>query len=193
VRRSLLLRVGAVLVSALAVAACGSDAPSPRGGAASLPGPLPAGVEVAAEQADAVRAPAFRLTLLDGSQVDPADYWRDRPVVLSFFSSWCTLCAQQQTMLNGLATRYGDAVAAFGVAGVDTGEAVQAFLQEHDVPYAVGLDDPDGRTWNAYAVREPPVVAVIGLGGRLIRGWPGGVDAETLHAVLDGLVTLPAG
>ena len=191
--RSLRLGVGALLASALVVAACGSDASSPRGGAASLPGPLPAGVAVAVEQADAVRAPAFRLTLIDGSQVDPADYWRDRPVVLSFFSSWCTLCAQQQAVLNGLASRYGDAVAVLGVAGVDTEEAVRAFLQEHDVPYAVGLDDPDGRTWNAYAVREPPVVAVIGLGGRLIRGWPGGVEAETLHAVLDGLMTLPAG
>lgn len=188
-----MLRVGAALVGALLFSACGSDSSSPRGGEASLPGPLPAGVVVAAERADAVRAPAFQLALLDGSPVDPADYWHERPVVLSFFSSWCTLCARQQAVLNGLADRYGDAVAVLGVAGVDTEAAVQAYLQEHDVPYAVGLDDPDGRTWNAYAVREPPVVAIIGPGGRLIRGWPGGVDAETLHAVLDELVTLPAG
>jgi hypothetical protein len=77
------------------------------------------------------------------------------------------------------------------VAGVDTAEDVQGYLQEHDVGYAVGLDD-EGRIWNAYAVREPPVVAVVGRGARLIRGWPGGVDAPTLRAVLDELVTLPA-
>jgi hypothetical protein len=41
-------------------------------------------------------------------------------------------------------------------------------------------------------VREPPVVAVVGRGGGLIRGWPGGVDADTLHGVLDDLVSLPA-
>jgi peroxiredoxin len=188
----LLLRVGAVLVSALAVGGCGGDAPSPRGGSAFLPGPLPAGVEVAAEQTDAVRAPTFRLTLLDGSPVDPAEYWRDRPVVLVFFSSWCTLCARQQADLNRLLDRYGDGVVVLGVAGVDNEATVQVYLQEHDVPYAVGIDDPDGRIWNAFAVREPPVVAVVGRGGRLIRGWPGGVDADTLHGVLDGLVRLPA-
>jgi len=77
------------------------------------------------------------------------------------------------------------------VAGVDTAADVQGYLQEHDVGYAVGIDDA-GRIWNAYAVREPPVVAVVGRGGRLIRGSPGGVDAPTLRAVLDELVTLPA-
>jgi cytochrome c biogenesis protein CcmG/thiol:disulfide interchange protein DsbE len=41
-------------------------------------------------------------------------------------------------------------------------------------------------------VREPPVVAVVGRGGRLNRGWPGGVDADTVHGVLDGLVSPPA-
>lgn len=72
---------------------------------------------------------------------------------------------------------------------MDTEAAVQAYLQKHDVPYAVGLDDPDGRIRNAFAVREPPDVAVVGRRGRLIRGWPGGVDADTLDAVLDGLVS----
>ena len=67
---------------------------------------------------------------------------------------------------------------------------VQGYLQKHDVGYAVGLDDA-GRILNAYAVREPPVV-VVGRDGRLIRGWRGGVDAATLRAVLDELVTLPA-
>jgi peroxiredoxin len=174
-----------------AVASCGGVAPSPRGGADFLPGQLPAGVVVAPERTDALAAPEFSLTLLDGAVVDPADYWRDRPVVLVFFSSWCTLCARQQGDLNSLLGRYRDAIAIFGVAGVDTADDVQGYLQDHDVGYAVGLDDA-GRVWNAYAVREPPVIAVVGRGGRLIRGWPGGADAPTLRAVLDELVTLPA-
>jgi len=79
----------------VALASCGGETPSPRGGAVFLPGQLPAGVVVAPERTDAVAAPEFALTLLDGSVADPADYWRDRPVVLVFFSSWCTLCARQ--------------------------------------------------------------------------------------------------
>jgi hypothetical protein len=78
-------------------------------------------------------------------------------------------------------------VAVVGVAGSDKAEAVRSWVSEHEVGYPVGID-PDLATWRRYAVRTPPAVAVVAPGGKLIRGWPGGVDTETLEVALDEVV-----
>jgi hypothetical protein len=74
-----------------------------------------------------------------------------------------------------------------GVAGQDRAPAVRSWLGEHDVTYSVGID---GRleTWRRYAVRTPPAVILVGPGGKLLRGWPGGVETDALDAELQRLV-----
>ena len=132
-------------------------------------------------------APPFSLTLLDGKQVDSASLWKRRPVVVLFFASWCSKCAQQQDALAKVLDDYGDAVDVVGIAGQDTPDAVKAWADEHHADYPVGID-PDLATWRRYAVRTPPAVVLVAPGGKLFRGWPGGVDAETLNDALGQIV-----
>ncbi|HEX6358403.1 TlpA disulfide reductase family protein [Actinophytocola sp.] len=118
-------------------------------------------------------APAFELELLDGSTLDLAEQWKTRPVVLVFFESWCELCARQQDDITALSEEYRDTVLFVGV-GQESGSADAAeYGREHDIDYPVGLD-PTGEVWRRYRVDEPPLVALISKGGRLVRGWPGG-------------------
>ncbi|MFC0033091.1 TlpA family protein disulfide reductase [Micromonospora chaiyaphumensis] len=187
-------RLAAVaLAAALTVTGCsGGDEPPARpapvaGGAAALPGPAPAGLALRPAPAGAPGAPAVTGALTDGSPVALADLWADRPVVLVFFTSWCTLCADRQAALSELARRHRDEVVLVGVATGDRPEDVQGYLREHRVEYPVVLD-ADGTIWRSYAVREPPAVVVVAKGGALLRGWPGGVDAATLDAELRRLV-----
>lgn len=61
-----------------------------------------------------------------------------------------------------------------------------AVIHEHRVRYPVGLD-PDLRLFRAYAVSEPPLVALVSPSGELVRGWPGGVDMATLTKAVEAL------
>ncbi|MFU8874662.1 TlpA family protein disulfide reductase [Micromonospora sp. SL4-19] len=186
------LALGAVLSSA----ACsgGDDAPARKdpvaGGATALPGPVPAGLALRPAPSGALSAPAVTGRLTDGSRVAFADLWADRPVVLVFFSSWCTVCGQRQDALSELARTHRDKVVFVGVATQDKPDDLQRYLREHRVEYPIVADD-DGTIWRSYAVREPPTVAVIAKGGALLRGWPGGVDAPTLDDRLRELVLAP--
>ncbi|TYB40612.1 TlpA family protein disulfide reductase [Micromonospora sp. AP08] len=195
--RGYAVRLAAVaLAAALTATGCsgGDDAPARpepvAGGAAALPGPAPAGLALRPAPSAAPGAPAVTGALTDGSPVALADLWADRPVVLVFFTSWCTLCADRQPALGELARRHSDEVVFVGVATEDKPEDVQRYLREHRVGYPVALD-ADGGIWRSYAVREPPAVVVIAKGGALLRGWPGGVDAATLDAALRRLVLAP--
>lgn len=184
-RCPLLVVIVAVLV------ACGEHASDePRGGREGLPGRVPVGVRFAPEDAAAPKAPDFDITLLDGTKVRASSLWVERPVVLVFFTSWCRNCAAQQETLNALARENRDLAAFIGIVTQDEKENVVAYLREHDVRYAVGVDS-DSSVWRSYAVAEPPLVAVVSKGGRLTKGWPGGTSKAKLAAALASLVRTP--
>jgi peroxiredoxin len=118
-------------------------------------------------------APAFTLELLDGSTLDLAEQWKDRPVVLVFFESWCELCAQRQPDITALSEQYRDTVLFVGVGHDSSREDATKFVRDNDIDYPVGLD-ASGDVWRRYRVDEPPLIALVSKGGRLVRGWPGG-------------------
>jgi peroxiredoxin len=177
-----------VLALLLVVAAgCGgSSSSSHDGGRATLPGPLPSGVTFAPATSTA-DAPAFSLKLVDGTPVVASKLWNDRPVVVFFFASWCARCATQQARLAPLVKRYAGVVTFIGVGGQDKPPAVKAWLDAHDVTYPVAIDGGLA-TWRTYAVRQPPAVVLIAPGGKLERGWTGGVTTDVLDGELKRLV-----
>jgi peroxiredoxin len=118
-------------------------------------------------------APAFKLELLDGSTLDLAEQWKDRAVVLVFFESWCELCAQQQPDITALSEEYRDTVLFVGVGHESSRADATKFVRDNDIDYPIGLD-VSGDVWRRYRVDEPPLIALVSKGGRLVRGWPGG-------------------
>jgi thiol-disulfide isomerase/thioredoxin len=158
------------------------------GASPRLPGPVPAGARIAPEDSSAPAAPAFSATLLNGTRVSGSQLWATRPVVVAFTASWCARCPARQPMLNALAKKYDGLVAFVGVAQGDKPADLKRYTAEHAVPYATGID-ATGTSWRNYAVTEPPTIAVIGKGGRLLRGWSVDVDQATLDGVLSGLVS----
>ncbi|MFU8850222.1 TlpA family protein disulfide reductase [Micromonospora sp. SL1-18] len=176
----------ALLVVALALAGCtGSTGKVDQPPPAALPGPVPKGVTFVAPPANAPRAPGFTLELLDGTALNMAEQWDRRPVVLVFLEAWCTLCADQQREINQLAKDYRDVVLFVGVGTDSTVERMSQYVRDNRVEHPVGID-PTGQIWRKYRVEEPPLVALVSKGGKLLRGWPGGTD--TLRTQLDDLV-----
>jgi peroxiredoxin len=182
-RRRVVGLVAPALAAGLLVG-CSSDDDSET--STGLPGPVPEGVAFREPPKSAPPAPSFELPLLDGEVVDSDEQWADRPMVLIFFESWCELCRDQQAEINDLAEEYRDVVLFLGIAGLSEAEDLRAYVDENDVAYPVGTD-PSGEVWLRYAAREPPLVALISKGGRLLRGWPGGLPAQTLRGQIDEL------
>ena len=177
-------------VLALLLGACGGDDEVP-GGAADLPGPVPPGVVFAEPPPSALAAPPFSAELLDGTPVRAADLWRERPLALVFTASWCERCAGLHREVAAAVDEHGDAIALLGLVTVDDAAPALEYAEDLDLghPVAAAAD----RVWLNYAAREPPVVVLIARGGKIMRGWPGGVDPDVLVAGLDDLVQQPEG
>lgn len=176
----------AVLGAALLTGCSGSD--DPPAVSFDLPGEVPSDVTFLDPPPTAPPAPSFELELLDGTTLDLAEQWAERPVVLVFFESFCELCAQQQAEITELSEQYRDAILFVGVGSTSGADDTAEYVREHDIAYPVGLDD-SGEVFRRYGVDEPPLVALIARGGQLVRGWPGGVedlDAQLTRFVVAG-------
>jgi peroxiredoxin len=174
-------------LAALALAVLFTGCSSSDGEAvAGLPGPVPEDVTFRDPPKGAPPAPSFELPLLDGEVVDSDEQWAERPMVLIFFESWCELCRQQQSEINDLVEDYRDIVLFLGVTGLSDEGDVREYVAENDVAYPVATDH-SGEVWLRYAAEEPPLVALVSKGGQLLRGWPGGLPAESLRDQIDEL------
>jgi thiol-disulfide isomerase/thioredoxin len=123
---------------------------------------------------------------VDGTPVQASDLWNDRPLVLVFTASWCEACKDVHREAARAVEEEGGAVALLGVVPADDVEGARAYADELDLglPLASASDE----VWLGYAAREPPLVALVARGGKLVRGWPGGVDEDTLRQALGELV-----
>jgi thiol-disulfide isomerase/thioredoxin len=172
----------AAFAAAVVLSACSGGAPA----TGQLPGPVPDDVEFRDPPATAPSAPPIELDLLDGSALDVTEEWDDRPVVLVFFESWCTLCRNQQGSINDVVDDYRDVVLFVGIANLSEASDVEQYVSDNDITYPVGID-PSGRTFLNYAVTEPPLVALVSKGGHVLRGWPEGISGEELREHIDEL------
>ena len=171
----------------LLLVACGGGGDNAvAGGADDLPGAVPAGVRYAKPAAATLRAPPFSAELLDGTPITASKLWSDRPLVLVFTASWCRRCAELHRDVAAALDEHGDAIGLLGVVPEDDAQAARDYADELDLGYPIAVA-PE-RVWLDYAAREPPVVVLISRGGKVLRGWPGGVAREELARRLDELV-----
>jgi thiol-disulfide isomerase/thioredoxin len=171
----------AALAAALVLGACSTPAAS-----GELPGPVPDGAVFRTPPDSAPAAPALELELIDGRALDLTEQWDERPIVLVFFETWCTLCRDQQPEINDVVADYRDVVLFVGIANMSDESDVEEYVSANGITYPVGIDR-SGRSWLNYAVSEPPLVALISKDGRLLRGWPEGTSGTHLHEQIDEL------
>jgi peroxiredoxin len=181
------LTFGLVLVLVACGGAGGDDVP---GGAADLPRAVPEGVAYTKPPAAALPAPAFSAELLDGTPIKAADLWAERPLVLVFTASWCRRCAESHRQAAAAVDEHDDALALLGVVAEEDAEAALDYADDLDLGHPIAVASE--RVWLNYAAREPPVVVLISRGGRVLRGWPGGVEPRELARRFGELVTEPA-
>jgi cytochrome c biogenesis protein CcmG, thiol:disulfide interchange protein DsbE len=85
-------------------------------------------------------APALRLQGLDGRPVELAAL-RGRPVVVSFWATWCEPCVREFPLLRQAAAAHrADRLAVVGVLTSDRPAAARDFVRAYGATWPVGLD-----------------------------------------------------
>ena len=162
--------VALLLLSALA-AACGRADPGARDADAPAP------------------------TLRSGAVVDatPAGYravlrsLRGRPVVVSFWASWCVPCEEEMPRIVDAAIRYEGRIVFLGVDVQDATEPARRFIRRHRIPFP-SLADPDKRIMLDQEILGLPATQFYRSDGRLASLHSGEIKAATLEAKLRQLL-----
>lgn len=131
------------------------------------------------------RAPTFTLALLDeeNSAIN-LSAWQGKPIVLSFWTTWCPYCRKQTPILVDAALATAPENIQF--IGINVNEAVataRAYVEKHQIPYPILLDH-DGAVTNRYAVRGYPTTYFIDANGLIVTKHVGALNESQLTRYL---------
>jgi peroxiredoxin len=133
-------------------------------------------------------APDFRLADLAGRTVYLNAELR-RPVVLTFFATWCAPCRDEIPALSALQRRIDDRVRVLCVVvDPENIDKVRSIASGLGIPYPMLLDER-GRTKTAYGVTTLPVTVLIGTDGRIVSRFEalGDMEIQVLSAAVERL------
>ena len=131
-------------------------------------------------------APPLHVTDFDG-RTHTLDAYRDRPVVVNFFESWCVVCRTEQNDLDDIADAFKGRVQFLGVSNHDTVSEGRKYQQQYEIPYPLA-NDASGRTWADWGVPYQPVTVVVDQHGRVAWRFAGLLEPGMLAPVLEYLV-----
>jgi cytochrome c biogenesis protein CcmG/thiol:disulfide interchange protein DsbE len=144
---------------------------------------------LAAPAAAAPAAPAFTVTLLEGSgHFDSRAHLGKHVLVVRFQASWCKVCNEEAPGIEQLYQKYrASGVELVGVQVQDTEADARRFLQAHKASYPAGLD-PRLTIATRFGFRGTPYTVVINKRGEMVARIHGRTDEARLARILDPLV-----
>ncbi|HUM16935.1 MAG TPA: TlpA disulfide reductase family protein [Candidatus Nitrosotalea sp.] len=147
----------------------------------------------AAPAAAAPSAPAFTVTLLDGSgHFDSRAHIGKDTLVVRFQASWCKVCNEEAAGLERVYQKYrGRGIELISVQVQDTEADARSFLKANKATYPAGLD-PRLKVANRFGFRGTPYTVVINRRGEIVAKIHGRSDEARLTRILDPLVKPPA-
>lgn len=100
------------------------------------------------------QAPGFQLVDANGAVIRLEDF-RDQPVVINFWATWCVPCRKEMPDLVVLQSEWGDRAQILGVNYYESADAVTEFAANFSVEFPLPLDS-DGRVTGSYKLRGLP-------------------------------------
>jgi cytochrome c biogenesis protein CcmG/thiol:disulfide interchange protein DsbE len=140
--------------------------------------------------AAAPAAPAFTVTLLDGSgHFDSRAQLGKQALIVRFQASWCKVCNQEAAMFERVYKKYrASGVELVSVQVQDTEADARHFLEANKTTYPAGLD-PRLKIASRFGFRGTPYTVVINKRGEMVARIHGRTDEARLAKILDPLVT----
>ena len=101
----------------------------------------------------------FDLKTLEGKSAG-LETFRGKPLVISFFASWCDPCREEMPLVNELAAKAGGNYHVLGIAVEDTRAAVTEYVKEARLVFPIALD-LNSTVKRAYRIFGPPATFFI--------------------------------
>jgi cytochrome c biogenesis protein CcmG/thiol:disulfide interchange protein DsbE len=130
--------------------------------------------------------PDFTLSDVDGHLVQLSQF-RGRPLVLSFFASWCHPCEQEMPLLEAAHRDDPDGLGVLAVSYEDLAGDSRAFVDRLGVTYPAALD-PNGDVKRAYGITGIPQTFFVDADGVLRDRVYGITSKAALDEPLDALL-----
>ena len=126
-------------------------------------------------------------TCREGNTFFLEDY-KDRPVVLNFWASWCPPCRDETPGMERVWRKYkDDGVIILGINVQDGEKEAQRYISEFGVTFFNALD-LDGHITVDYGVTGLPVTFFINEEGFVIGRWVGSISERKLDSWVSDLL-----
>ena len=133
-------------------------------------------------------APDFRLDDLNG-QTRFLNAELARPVILTFFATWCAPCREEIPHIIGIHERFrGRATVLCVDVDPENIDKIRSIARSFSIPYSILLDEGK-KVMSAYGVKELPVTFVIDVKGRIVSTYStiGEREVKTLCETIERL------
>jgi len=195
--------MGLALVSAFLLAGCGRKESAPAGRPAAAKGTPGAPGAAAAAALPAVSlvsgrlgygsavgkpAPVFAWTGPDGKRITLTDLAKDKPTLVVFWQTTCTICEREIPDLNAFQAEHGDRAHLLSVNVLEKEVKVRAYVAEKGIKYPV-LRDAEAQVAEAYHLPGVPTLVVVDASGKVV--YYGHVFKDARQA-LEPLLRRPA-
>lgn len=119
------------------------------------------------------KAPPFTLELIDGEQVNSAEYL-GKGLIITFMSSWCPCSKDSIPFLKQAYLDHSDNIQFLMVGTQDAESKFNKFVNEWEVPFPAGYDSRESIARN-YGVKAPPTTIFIDKAGLVKRVFYGNI------------------
>lgn len=127
-------------------------------------------------------APPVELRSLDGEPIEWPRY-DDRPLILEFWATWCTVCRQVSRKLEEAQDLHPELFDVLAITAEDA-STVQRHLQTRPKRLEIALD-PESAAHNAFLVNSFPLIVLVGPDG-VVRDAASGLSG--LNRILKELL-----
>jgi cytochrome c biogenesis protein CcmG/thiol:disulfide interchange protein DsbE len=183
-----------ILIFSLILAACSSNTSS-RGSfiendATNYLMPKCPQSDIAKSESRNQIAPAVLQCLGHGDFVNLAGLPNDRPLVLSFWASWCTVCADDAVAFNAAFKKLNGQVNFLGIAYQDKEKDSIAAAYKWQLPFP-SVQDPRSLLRDYYSISGLPITLLLDKEGKLIERiiGPVGSPEDFINRVTGKLIS----
>ena len=121
---------------------------------------------------ESIPLPDVSLPDVDGKPV-PLLLFRDRVLILNFWTTWCHYCERERAALEALYRRYKvDGLAVLAVNMGETAEQVRVYVAKHGLSFPHVMD-PEARAEEAFGIQATPTNFLIDRRGHVVAGGMG--------------------
>lgn len=128
-------------------------------------------------------APDFVVDLLSGGTTS-LNVHRGKPIVITFFTSWCPPCLEQLAVLDNIEARYGSKVQFIGINlySQDNEDDVKSVVSRYGINFPVGLDN--GTIKAHYGIVSIPTTVFIDEQGMIVDYISGTMTEDAVERIV---------